>query len=209
MYIPKYHKIEDPHLGLDFIKKYSFATVIGQVNKKIEAVHIPLEAKLTDDALYLQGHVAKANPIGNLVSGEEVLAIFSEPHAYVSSSWYDHINVPTWNYIAVHAYGQFRVLENEELLDSINKLVDRYEDGRPNRYNTSDMPPDMLQAHLDGLIGLEMKVTDLQAKYKLSQNRDDKNFKVIIEKLEQSEFPLEREIAKEMQKLRPNLHEGH
>jgi len=209
MYIPRIHIAKDPQRVVNFIKKYSFAILVSHKgHKDLSIVHIPIEAEIKDEELYLSGHVALENPVAKLISsGTRSTIIFSQPHAYVSSSWYDHVNVPTWNYIAVHCSGLFRKIEGEELLDSIKKMVEHYEDGRSARYNIFDMPQDMLQAHLDGLVGFDMKIDLIEAKYKLSQNRHDKDFKNIIIKLLQSSDPLEKDIANEMIQLRPHLNE--
>ena len=205
MYIPNRYKIKDPSVAHDFMKKYAFATLFANTEEGMEAVHIPLQTEVREDQLYLEGHVARANRIGQLAENHsEVLAVFSQPHAYVSSSWYDDINVPTWNYIAVHATGKLRQLHDEELIESLKRLTHTYEDGRPDRFYVEDMPDDMLKAHLKGLIGFEIKVDKLEAKHKLSQNRNDKDFKNIIEKLKLSSDPLEQEIAKEMEQLNNN-----
>ncbi len=135
-----------------------------------------------------------------------VLIIFNGPQHYISSSWYKEEEVPTWNYIAIHCTGNFRQLEGKELLDTIKKMVEHYETNRPHRYHISDMPDDMLEAHLEGLIGFEMKIKNIEANYKLSQNRNDKNYQNIITELLQSSDPLEVELAHEMQNLRPKLY---
>ncbi len=205
MYIPRQFQIKDPQVALQFMKKYAFATVVGTMDHKIHGVHIPLEIEIKEDKLILEGHIAPANPLVRLVrESKEVLAIFSQPHAYVSSSWYDHVNVPTWNYIAVHATGILRELKSDELLNSLHKMVDTYESNRPNRYKITDMSEDMLEAHLAGLVGFEIEVINLEAKHKLSQNRNNNDYNSIIENLSKSEDPLEREIAIAMKDLRPN-----
>jgi len=203
MYVPKIHRGLSPSAALDFVQKYSFAIVNTLVDGEIETCHIPLEIEEKDEKLLISGHVAKANQIGKaILLGQKATCIFSEPHAYVSSSWYDHVNVPTWNYIAIHMKGSFRVLEGEELLNSLHKMVDHYEEGRKDRYRIEDMPQDMLLAHLGGLTGFELVVEQIEANYKLSQNRNDKDYNNIIEQLSMSEYSWEQEIANEMMKLR-------
>jgi len=141
MYIPKKHKNLSTEAALSFAQKYSFATVVAVLNEQIEVVHIPLEFSKKEGKNFLTGHVAKGNKLSRAIQdGSPVTCIFSEPHSYISSSWYDHINVPTWNYIAVHAKGRFRIQEGKELLASLKQMVDHYEEGRPQRYNMSDMP---------------------------------------------------------------------
>ncbi|NNL91281.1 MAG: FMN-binding negative transcriptional regulator [Saprospiraceae bacterium] len=203
MYVARKNHAPSNNAVIEFVKKYSFATLISHVNDKMNAVHLPLEITQISESLILSGHVAKANPIANAIQKElNVLVIFSEPHAYISSSWYDHVNVPTWNYIAVHCQGEFKVISEKEVLDGLNKMVEHYESGRKDRYHISDMPDDMLQAHLNGLVGFEIKVEKSIANFKLSQNRNDLNYNNIIENLIHSDNQLEREIGQEMRSLR-------
>lgn len=203
MYIARKNHTPSAEAAFEFIKKYSFATLISTDQANIEAVHLPIEVRHVGQTLTLSGHVSIANPICDYIENKSsALVIFREPHAYISSSWYDHVNVPTWNYIAVHASGQLIRTEDQKLLEDLNSMVDHYENGRENRYHLSAMPDDMLQAHLNGLMGFEIVVNKLEANFKLSQNRNDKNYNAIIKKLAQSDNMLDREIAKEMRTLR-------
>ena len=115
---------------------------------------------------------------------EEVLAIFMNTHAYVSSSWYDHVNVPTWNYVAVHVYGSITIVEGEDLVNALRQMVDQYENDRPDRFQLEDMDDAILEAHVNGLIGYEIKINRVEAAHKLSQNRNDKDYKNITSNLE-------------------------
>jgi transcriptional regulator len=205
MYIPKSFVAPSQDAVFEFVSKYSFACLIAHTKEGFQASHLPLEVEIIDGTLQLSGHVAKANPLTNsIINKDRVMVVFSEPHAYISSSWYDHINVPTWNYIAIHIHGHLRHIEGEELLDSISKMVDHYEYNRVDRFNVNDMPEEMLQAHLNGITGFKLNATKLEANYKLSQNRNDKNYFNIIQKLKSSEYLLEQEIAFEMEKLKNN-----
>lgn len=206
MYIPKVHKGLSNSAAVKFAQKYSFAILNAIIKDQIETCHLPLEIEEKNDQLYITGHVAKANNLSKaIIAGHSATCVFSEPHAYVSSSWYDHVNVPTWNYIAVQMKGNLRLIEGKELLASLEKMVEHYEEGRKDRYRISDMPEDMLLAHLKGLTGFEMKVTEIKANYKLSQNRNDKDYKNVISMLLNSPDIWEQEIAKQMQALRPIL----
>lgn len=208
MYIPKIHKGLSQKSALDFAKKYSFAVVNSIVNLEIESSHIPLELEERDEKLYISGHVAKGNTLSKaILEGNKTTCIFSQPHAYVSSSWYDHVNVPTWNYIAIHMKGYFNVLTGTELLSSLHKMVDHYEESRKERYRISDMPEDMLLAHLNGLTGFEIEVQEIETNFKLSQNRNDKDYANIISQLLESNNSWEKDIAEEMLRLRTHLNE--
>jgi transcriptional regulator len=193
----------DPEITA-FIQKNAFATLVSQSNGKPWATHLPfvLDRNVLGEAV-LHGHLAKANLQWKSFEDIHVLVIFQGPHAYISSSWYNHENVPTWNYLAVHVYGKVRILEGEELMHHLKSIVDTYESGRPNRVHLETMTDAYMQSQLRALIGIEVKIEEVQASAKLSQNRDDLNYKNIIHKLEESEFPLDRDIAEEMKKRRP------
>jgi len=206
MYVPKSHKSLSSKAAISFARKYGFATVISLVNTELEIVHIPIEVDEIEDKIFMTGHIARANKLALAIQqAHKVTVVFTEPHAYISSSWYDHINVPTWNYIAVHMKGAFRLIEGQELLTSLTQMVDRYEEGRPNRYRMTDMPKDMMEAHLNGLVGFEIEVDEIEANFKLSQNRNDKNYLAIIEQLKASPNLWDKEIARQMITLRPSI----
>ncbi|MEY2631306.1 MAG: Protease synthase and sporulation protein 2, partial [Bacteroidota bacterium] len=132
---------------------------------------------------------------------DEVLAIFSGAHTYISSSWYDHENVPTWNYLAVHVYGKVRVYNHEEALDFLKKLVDKYEAKSETPVRVENLSEKtMREAH--GIVAFEIEITSLEAQKKLSQNRDDKNYKNIIEELEKTKENQAIAIAEAMKNNR-------
>ena len=205
MYIHPVNSWENEPEIIDFIKKNAFATLVSQVEGKPWATHIPFVfAQNAEGNPILSGHIAKANPQWRSISDEEkVLVIFQGPHAYISSSWYNHENVPTWNYLAVHVYGTIRVIEGEELMIHLKSLVDNYESGRPNRISIEAMTESYVQSQLRALVGLEVKISEVMASVKLSQNRDDVNYRNIVSKLEESGLSSDREIADEMRKIRP------
>ena len=198
MYRPKYAKKDDQDSILEFIKQNGFAIIVSQWSGKLLATHIPLELQ---DGSKLYGHISRANPQWkNFETGREVLAIFTGPHAYISSSWYDHENVPTWNYIAVHVYGTIRVIEGDELLDSLKRLVDKYESTSQHPVSVERMSPDFVHQSLKGIVGFEISITTVEASYKLSQNRDKKNQLSIIAELVKRNDPPSQDIAAEMKK---------
>ncbi len=204
MYIHPLNAWENQPEVLDFIRKNAFATLYTQVNGKPWATHIPvfLEGK-ADGKFVLHGHLAKANSQWKqLAQAEEVLVVFQGPHAYISSSWYTHENVPTWNYLAVHVYGKARLIEGEELLHHLKTLVDQYETGRPNRVQVETMTPSYLEGQIRALVGFELEISEVHASAKLSQNRDDENYERIVQQLEQSPLASDLEVAEEMRKRR-------
>lgn len=205
MYIhPKNTWENEPEI-IEFIKKNAFATLVTQVEGKPWATHLPFVLDQDSEGNpILSGHVAKANSQWKSITDqEEVLVIFQGPHAYISSSWYNHENVPTWNYLAVHVYGKIRYIEGEELMHHLKSLVDTYEAGRPNRVSVETMSEAYVQSQVRALVGFEVKIEEVKASAKLSQNRDDVNYHNIVKKLDESPFPLDQEVAEEMRKRRP------
>ncbi len=204
MYIHPLNAWENQPEVLDFIRKNAFATLYAQVDGKPWATHLPLFLEGTPEGKFvLHGHLAKANPQWKqLTQAEEVLVVFQGPHAYISSSWYTHENVPTWNYLAVHVYGKARLIEGEELLHHLKTLVDQYETGRPNRVQVETMTPNYLDGQIRALVGFEIEIKEVHASAKLSQNRDDENYERIVQQLEQSPLASDLEVAKEMRMRR-------
>ena len=119
MYIPDRFRNENLPVVKDFISNNGFGILIHQGHKKLQATHIPMlldKNKKGKDVLV--GHMSKANPQWkHFKDNDDVMAIFMGPHCYVSSSWYQKESVPTWNYIAVHAYGKIKIVEGEELIN--------------------------------------------------------------------------------------------
>jgi len=164
------------------------------------ATHIPLE--LSEDETKLRGHIAKANPQWkNFQNNSEVMVIFPGPHAYVSSSWYDHENVPTWNYIAVHVYGKIQIIEGDELYSALKQLVDKYEKTSAYPVSIEKMSPEYVRQSIQGLVGFAIEITSIEAAYKLSQNRDRKNYVNVINELEKRGDHGSKSIAAEMKKI--------
>jgi transcriptional regulator len=199
MYIPENFKNKDRESILQFIRQNGFGTLISKSSGPIAATHTPLE--LSDDGTKLFGHISRANPQGkDFIKGEEVLVIFQGPHAYISSSWYDHENVPTWNYLVAHVYGNIEVIEGEKLVESLKHLVDKYEQGSEKPVSVEGMSRKYLESQLRGIIGFEIRISRMEAAYKLSQNRDKKNYATIIQKLEQRNGTHDQAIAEAMRK---------
>jgi transcriptional regulator len=201
MYIPKAMRVEDPEKLKAFVRENGFGILFSSMNGKPWATHIPMT--INEDCTRLTGHVSRANPHWkHFENGAEVLAVFNGPHAYVSSSWYDHENVPTWNYIAVHVSGQIRLIDGEELVNHLKTLVDQYEAGRPKRVSVETMTPEFFARESRGLIAFEVAISKMEAAYKLSQNRDDKNYTRIVEELKKSDDSGAAKVAEEMEKMR-------
>jgi transcriptional regulator len=203
MYVPDIYKNENQEEIIDFLQKNSFGILVNQTNGKLWATHIPLELDTNKNGKQvLFGHISKENPQWeSFADNDNVLAIFSGAHSYISSSWYDHENVPTWNYIAVHIYGTIKIIEGEAVIESLKKLVDKYEQSSKNPVRVEDLSrKTMMQTR--GIVAFEIEIEEIQAKHKLSQNRDDKNYDNIITELKKTENPQATAIANEMLKCR-------
>lgn len=203
MFIPRYHKQENIEEVKKFLIENSFGILISQTEGKITGTHIPMELDTDKNGeAILLGHIAKANPQSkNLRDEDEVLAIFNGPHSYVSSSWYQKENVPTWNYVAVHVYGKVKIIEGEALYNSLKKLVDKYEQNLKNPVSVETMSSKTLK-QINGIIGFSIKINEIQAAYKLSQNRNKDDYDNIIRKLEKSGDSNSIGVAQEMEKIK-------
>ncbi len=201
MYTPPYTKNQNEEEIKFFIKQNGFGILISQVEGKPWATHIPM--MLNKEGTKISGHVARGNKQWkDFTSTPDVLAIFSGPHTYVSSSWYDHENVPTWNYIAVHVSGEIKIIDGEELLESLKHLTNKYEKFSAKPITVEAMSPGYLKKELLGIVGFEITITKIEATYKLSQNRDEENYQRVIAALEDRKDKGSLEIAEEMKKRR-------
>jgi len=203
MYTPDLYKNENQEEIRTFLKENSFGILINQTNGKLCATHIPMELGINAEGKeILEGHISKLNPQAEgFAANDQVLAVFSGPHSYISSSWYDHENVPTWNYIAVHVYGRIKIVDYDTSVDQLKKLVDKYEANSVNPVRVENLS-DKTMREARGIFGLEIEIDEIQATKKLSQNRDDHNYKNIISELEKTENPQPIAVAKEMSKCR-------
>ena len=202
MYIPKFNTFPDKNEVISFVRKYSFGTIITAVNNLPLATHLPFLIKEIDGEVVISSHFAKANPQELDLAGNTNLVIFTEPHGYISPKNYPkEAEVPTWNYIAVHAYGKARLLETEEEnLRLLEHTINTYEAEYFKQWDK--LPYEFKSKMIKGILGFEIVVTDLQAKSKLSQNRSEIEKENIIHSLSASSFESEREIAKYMADLK-------
>lgn len=183
MYIPKYFKITNDDEIWDFVQNNSFGTIVTTKSGKPIATHLPLQLMKEEDTYYLTGHMAYGNPQWRtFASCEDILVMFQGPHAYISSSWYEEENVPTWNYQAVHVYGTASILDEEELTQDLTMLLQKYEEHRENPVLSENLSSET-KKQIKGIVGFKIKIQEVQAAYKLSQNRNEEDYKNIISKL--------------------------
>ena len=178
MFIPQHFSVSDENEKLEFIRMHSFGQLTSHVDGQIFASHLPL--LLSDDGKKLLGHLARANPQWSQLEDQQVLVVFQGPHSYVSPSWYSQPGVPTWNYQAVHVYGHVQCLHDSERLRQIVEELTRInESGFDSPWQTNY---DIRQ--LQGIVGLEIEIEQIQCKYKLSQNRQQQERTDVADQLE-------------------------
>ncbi|NAS11595.1 FMN-binding negative transcriptional regulator [Poritiphilus flavus] len=180
MYIPPKYENKNLDEVRDFLKQNAFGILVNTVDGRPWATHIPLELDTDEEGRdVLVGHIAKANPQWRSFKEEErLLCIFNGPHTYVSSSWYQQEEVPTWNYIAVHIYGTLRILDQEAVLESLKKLVDKYERNSDNPISVDRLSPKTMR-QIRGVVGFNIIIEEIQAAYKLSQGREQDHPEII------------------------------
>lgn len=195
MYIPAFNRATDDEEVVDFMRRYAFATIVTVKDGLPTATHLPFLVDRRGEDLFLTSHFAKANPQWRDLATHKVLVIFSEPHAYISPQHYDHSNnVPTWNYIAVHVYGDGKLLTDpSDAVRVLEGMIDTYEAGYRSQWDA--LPDDYRMKMLKGIVAFEVKVSELQAKKKLSQNRSEAERDRIIDALSASSDTNETDIA--------------
>lgn len=209
MYIPRRYEEKDSEKINAFLRENSFAILVSVKDGLPIGTHIPLQLyKNTAGEDVLLGHISRGNEQKHtLVDGARVLAIFPGPHAYVSPRWYTQMMVPTWNYIAVHVYGTVRIMEGEELKGALSRLVDEYERGKERPVKMGEIPEKELNADLRGIVGFEIRMEEVQAAYKLSQNRDEESYHRVVEELGKGD-EVGRKVAEEMERRGDGLFGG-
>lgn len=200
MHIPSHFKIEDPLIIDQFIQDHGFATLISQGSPYPLATHIPLELETLPSGIQiLHGHMSKSNPQWTYFAGHPfVLAVFMSPvHQYISSSWYRHANVSTWNYLSVQVSGRIRLIEGEKLKEALRRLTHKYEKHSEQPLEFDQLPPSV-QNQMQGVAGFEIEIEKKEASFKLSQNRNEEDFANIIRELRKKENPEADKMAELM-----------
>jgi transcriptional regulator len=202
MYISKLYREEDRVKILEFLRQNEFATLVTYDGEKPVASHLLMEVVEEGEKLFINGHMSKANPLWKTFEkNAEVLVIFQGPHTYISPTWYNHINVPTWNYQSVHIYGSPRILtDHEEIYEMLSRLIARNE-GNP-AYRMETLPPDFVEKEMKGIVAFQVEATRIEANYKLSQNRDDESYWSVVSHLEEREDEMSHGVADAMRRGR-------
>ncbi len=201
MYIPKYFREEDRQEILAFLKKNRFPAIVSYDGEKPVATHTPVEVvENPDGTLTIYSHISRANPQWKTLNDQEILLIFQGAHTYISARWYNHVNVPTWNYMIVHVYGKVRFVEGDELYQLLSRLVHAHEPDTG--YSMEGLPQDYVHKEIKGVVGFAIDVTRIDAAYKLSQNRNDEDHENIIHELEKRGDAQSAKVARAMRKKR-------
>lgn len=200
MYIPKDNLLTDAEEMATFVKRFSFGLIITAANPRPLATHLPFVVSWEQNTLSLSSHFAKANPQWKDIEASEALIVFSEPHAYISPSHYEkELNVPTWNYMAVHVYGKGKIItEEERVMELLERTIDYYESDYKTQWN--NLPQDYKRNLAKGIVAFDVIVSSIEGKKKLSQNKTRAEQANIINALAQSAQTHEQLIVEYMKK---------
>ena len=182
MHCPKAFEENRTDVLLALIQQHPLATIISHSQQGLEVNVMPVLIKQNGEKIVLRGHLAKNNAqLQALAHSETVLWVFQGPNAYVSPAWYPSKQlhgkvVPTWNYMLVEAQGQVKVFTDaDELLHLVTAMTNEHEQQRVSPWQVDDAPAQYVQSQLRGIVGIEMEVSQLRGKFKLSQNRSDED----------------------------------
>ena len=189
MYLPRHFEHGEGADLRRLIAAYPLATLVHQTESGADANHIPMRWREDDERSLLVGHVARGNRLWREADGQQVLAIFHGPQAYVSPQWYpskrvDGRAVPTWNYAVVHVRGRLRAIEDADWLYAfLDELSAAHETFQPRPWRINEAPADYLQKQLRAIVGIELTVEQIVGKYKLHQNHPDANWQGVVDGL--------------------------
>lgn len=183
MYIPPHFAVSEPEVLHRIIREHPFGTLVTHTDAGLDADHIPFEFDPTAGPLgTLTAHVARANTLWQRCpTGTPVMVIFRGAQAFISPNWYpskheSHRQVPTWNYEVVHAHGTIAVHDDERFVRGlVARLTRRHEAAEPRPWKMSDSAPDFIDAMLRNIVGIEIPITSLVGKSKLSQNKEERD----------------------------------
>lgn len=202
MFIPKIYKSEDEELMKEIISENAFALLISD-KEKLAATHSMFLLNENGGDFYLETHISKANFQAKVLKdGDEVLCDFLGAHSYISSSWYNHQNVSTWNYEAVQIRGKVKLMNDDELYEHLRKLTFKYEKVQKCPMLVENMGDDYVRKEMKGAFGINIFPTEIYVASKLSQNRNEANAERIISNLIEADDSDSKKIAEKMKKNR-------
>ncbi len=205
MYIPEIFNSKDAIQAVSFMRKFNFGIIISSEKGKPIATHLPFVITERQGYIILTSHFAKANNQSKNIQADEILVIFTEPHAYISPKLYNKKeNVPTWNYVSVHAYGTAKVLEKEtEVFEVLEQMIKSFDVDYMDQWN--ELSKDYKRRMASGIIAFEIQVNELQFQEKLSQNKSKNEQDKIINNLLESEMGSDVLLAKYMKEKKTDL----
>lgn len=191
MYVPAYFDEQRPDALHALIRQHPLGALVTHGAQGLDANHLPFHLDLQPDGpAILQAHVARANPLWREVrDGDEVLVIFRAGDAYISPNWFpskhaQHKQVPTWNYMVVHAHGRIRVRDDERYVRAlVGRLTKTHEATQPLPWRMADGAPGFIDSLLPAIVGIEIEITRLAGKSKLSQNKEPADLRGAAEAL--------------------------
>jgi transcriptional regulator len=201
MYTPKFNQVTDRDTLLEAMRSYPFAILFGAAaDGSPAATHLPLLVRDEGEHGLLEGHFAKANPHWQALANRETLIVFPGPHSYVSPSLYtESLSVPTWNYIALHAYGTLELLEDDaSKLRLVEGLIQMHDPAYLDRWRT--MPEGYRRTMLAGIMGFRIPIRRIEGKFKLSQNRAEPE-RISVRNDQAAGSDDQRELARWMDRL--------
>lgn len=196
MFLPAAFKETRREVIDDFLRAHPFATVVANAAHGLEASHVPVELI----GGVLRSHVARGNALAQL-DGSDVLVMFQGADAYISPNWYPskqeaHREVPTWNYAAVHVHGKLRVIPDAAWLrEFLHALTARHEADEAKPWSMADAPADYIDALLKGIVGIEVSIERIEAKFKFGQNKSEANRRGVIAGLQQRGRPMDAGVV--------------
>jgi len=189
LYIPKAHRVEDLQLLQDFMDEYSFVELVTS-SPALRITHIPVLLERTSGGYgKIFGHLSRNNPQSQTFDGHnKAVVVFRGPHSYISPRWYGKKDgVPTWNFAVVHASGLPRVITGKNILHAmLAKLIDKYEKDQGLDYDFSKLPEGLVSSLMEGLVGFEMQIEQLEGKFKLGQEWSGGTQQAVLEHLRQT-----------------------
>ena len=195
MYSPPYNRVEDRRELVEFMRANSFALLVTATGGAPMASHLPVTVEDGGQGLVIHSHMARPNPQWQEFFEDEVLVVFSGPHAYVSPRWYEaKERVPTWNYAAVHAYGKVRVTADKAVKHAAQRrLVEALDPAWLPKFDA--LRAEYVEQMLEGIVTFDIGVTRLETRWKLSQNRGRREQELIAAELDKSDDPMLRALA--------------
>lgn len=195
MYNPKHYKVEDLEKQLEFIRRYPLGTLITNADNSLQTSYLPFFVEQKNDELYLLAHLARSNPQWKVLTTQKALISFRGPDCYISPTLYrTSPQVPTWNYTAIECSGEAELVDDVTGLDALMKSSVDFFEKRNNTSWSYDLPEKFKFGLLKAIVGVRFKITQIDAKFKLSQNRESEDYQAVKDFLQTSTAPFASEM---------------